>query len=133
MAALLDELSAIIFDELSLPMSDEQAGATGSIQSAFMARSGIPDPVPVQADPVNGNKAVNSGGTAFRIQNTDSVQHSVTFITIFSSGSHAVADDVVPVPAGTTVWTGRFHPYLFGGVISYVADSSNILISVFEP
>ena len=135
MALILDEAALDILDELLSPVSDEQASAgTLQVTSAALSRAGIPDPVPQQADPVSGNNVINSGRTCFRLKNTDTAQHSVTFNTfLIIESRYAVSDDVVLIPAGATVWTGRFDTPVFGAVMTFLADSVFVQVSVFEP
>ena len=86
------------------------------------------------ADTVNGNVSPNTGATVFRLKNTDTNPHTVTFVTPGTVEGLAIADKPVTVPSGGTFqFVSGFDVTNFGANIKYTCDSALVFITVMEP
>ncbi len=90
------------------------------------------DPVGQAADVTNGNSVANSGGTILRLNNTDTVSHTVTFHIPETVEGQAVTDYVVTVPASTKSWVSGFNPAHFGAVMKITANNALVLLTAFD-
>src|ERR1017187_1094191 len=92
----------------------------------------VTDPAGVAMDPARGWIFYNSGGTAFRLRNTDvSRQALVTFMpaAAFSADGSAVTHAAYTVPPNSTAWLGKHDVMNFGSIVLIVVDSPSILIT----
>jgi hypothetical protein len=76
--------------------------AATAIMSAQLSRAVTPDPAGTACDTVNGNITTNTGATIFRVHNTDTASHTLTFVSIPTEDGLALADLVITIPASTT-------------------------------
>ena len=103
------------------------------INSNQLSRTPLTDPAGTFCDAVNSNITPNSGATVFRIVNTDTAAHTVTFDSIPTEDGLALADLVVTIPSSTTQWAAGFDEETFGAQLTYLASSALIKVTIFEP
>ena len=94
------------------------------INSNQLSRTPLTDPAGTFCDAVNSNITPNSGATVFRIVNTDTTAHTVTFDSIPTEDGLALADLVVTIPSSTTQWAAGFDEETFGAQLTYLASSA---------
>lgn len=98
-----------------------------------LSRTPTADPAGVAADAVNHNSVVNTGRTIFRVKNTDTAPHNVTFVTPGTVDGLAVADDGPhAVAASSVAWFSGYDTPAFGGVMTITCDSALLLLTAFE-
>jgi hypothetical protein len=103
------------------------------IASTQLSRTPLADPSGTFADATNGNITPNSGATVFRLNNTDTASHTVTFTSIPTEDGLALADLVVTVGASSVVWVSAFDEETFGSQCTYTANSALIKVTALEP
>lgn len=103
------------------------------IASVPLSRTPTADPAPTACDATNGNITPNTGATIFRVQNTDSASHTITFVTIPTQDSLALADLTLTIGATAKAWVSGFDMETFGSQITYTVSSADIEITAFEP
>jgi hypothetical protein len=107
--------------------------AATAIASVQLSRTPTADPSPTFCDATNGNITPNSGATIFRLQNTDSSSHTVTFTTIPTEDGLALADLVITLGASAKEWLSEFDTRTFGSQLTYQANSALVEVTAFEP
>jgi hypothetical protein len=116
-----------------------------------LSRVPLADPAGVLMPAATGVLVLNSGGTIFRLKNTDTADALVAFVTdmklscadghgtIFPSdpGTLTALHAPYPVPASSTVWLGKHQLRDFGlrhdGYIWIVPNTNLIMVTAFEP
>jgi hypothetical protein len=103
--------------------------------STQLSQTPVSTPVPAAVDAVNGNISVNTGATVFRLKNSDSgATQTVTFYSIVTEDSLALANLVVTIPETGDVSLSQLPVDVFGSQVSWLASSSTyVTVSVTEP
>lgn len=103
--------------------------------STQLSQTPVTTPVPGAVDATNGNVSVNTGATVFRLKNSDSVStHTVTFYSIVTEDSLALANLVITVPVSGDVSLSQLPVDVFGSQVSWLAsDGTHLTVSVVEP
>jgi hypothetical protein len=102
--------------------------------STQLSQTPVSTPVPGAVDAVNGNISTNTGSTVFRIKNSDTATHTVTFDTIVSEDGLALANMVITVPASGDIEISGLPTQVFGSQVTWLAsDGTHITVSVVEP
>jgi hypothetical protein len=103
--------------------------------STQLSQTPVTTPVPGAVDATNGNISVNTGATVFRIKNSDTAaSHTVTFTSIVTEDSLALADLVVTVAISGDVSLSQLPVDVFGSQVSWLAsDGTHLTVSVTEP
>lgn len=107
--------------------------AATAFASLQLSRTQTADPTNTACDAVNGNITPNTGATVFRLQNSDTSSHTVTFTTIPVEDGLDLADLVVTVAASAIVWLSGFDVDVFGAQMTYTASSAMVKVSALEP
>ena len=95
-------------------------------------RGGDAAPTVQDGDPVNHHQVLNSGRTVVVVQNAGVSPVDVTFETPGTVDGLAVADRVVSVAAGTTLYFGEFGPRQYGGMLLIQVASADLKLWAIE-
>jgi hypothetical protein len=98
-----------------------------------LSHTPLTDTVGAFADATNGNLIANSGGTIWRIANTDATPKTATFVPVTVVEDFTITHATYTVTNGTTVWIGKHDVQNFGANILISSNSALLQITAFEP